>query len=205
MSLGTRIMTNIFVTFTLIADGFALWVYVTVLLAALRVTAPFAFTAQTLRAWARPLATVIAATCLTGSLYYSEVVGFVPCRLCWYQRFAMYPLVFILAIGLWPRARRITRWIAVPFVVVGAGIALYHWLVERIPALAETSSCSLTTPCSVPWFTRLGFITIAWMSLTGFLAIGACLVCEAWNARRDAIAGGDAAKLDAELNERTAP
>ena len=203
MSLGTRIMTNLFVTLTLIADVFAIWVYVTVLLASLRVPAPFAFTARSLRDWVRPLATLIAATCMAGSLYYSEIVGFAPCRLCIYQRIAMYPLVFILGVGLWPRAQRITRRIAVPFVVIGAGIACYHWLVERIPALAETSSCSLKIPCSVPWFTWLGFITIAWMSLTGFLAIGACLVCEAWNARRDAIVTGVDGRLDADSDERT--
>lgn len=186
MSLGTRIMTNIFVTLTLVAGGFAVWVYVTVLLAAVRVTAPLSVTARALRDWVRPLAVLIAATCMLGSLYYSEIVGFTPCRLCWYQRVAMYPLVLILGVGLWPPARRSTRWIATPFVIVGAGIALYHWLVERVPSLAETSACSLKAPCSVPWFTRLGFITIAWMALTGFLTIGACLLCEAWNARRDA-------------------
>lgn len=203
MSLGTRIVTNIFVTLTLIADGFAVGVYLTALLAAARVDRPFRFVLDLLRGWSRPLAVLIAATCMAGSLYYSEIAGFVPCRLCWYQRFAMYPLVVILAIGLWPRARRITRYVAIPFVVVGAGIALYHWLVERIPALAETSSCSLTTPCSVPWFTRLGFITIAWMALTGFLTIGACLLCEAGNARRDRLVDDDAGRLGVADAERT--
>jgi disulfide bond formation protein DsbB len=56
----------------------------------------------------------------------------------------MYPLVAILAIGLWSRARRVTRWIALPVATIGAGVAVYHWLVERVPALAETSACSLT-------------------------------------------------------------
>ena len=186
MSTPTNVMTNLFVLLTLIADAFVVWVALSGVLYATRVRAPFQGTAATLGGWCRPLATAVAATCMAGSLYYSEVVGFVPCHLCWYQRFFMYPLVAILAVGLWSRARRATRWIALPVATIGAGVALYHWLVERVPSLAETSACSLTTPCSVPWFTRLGFITIAWMSLSGFLAVVALLACEAWNDRRGA-------------------
>src|SRR5215212_3132279 len=33
-----------------------------------------------------------------GSLFFSEVSQFIPCRLCWFQRIAMYPLAAILLI-----------------------------------------------------------------------------------------------------------
>ena len=39
------------------------------------------------------LAFLVAATATLGSLYFSEVAHFVPCRLCWFQRIAMYPAV----------------------------------------------------------------------------------------------------------------
>lgn len=45
------------------------------------------------------LAFAVAATAMAGSLYFSEVAGFVPCVLCWYQRIAMYPLAIILLIA----------------------------------------------------------------------------------------------------------
>ena len=45
------------------------------------------------------LAFLVAATATLGSLYFSEVADFVPCRLCWFQRIAMYPLSVILLVG----------------------------------------------------------------------------------------------------------
>jgi hypothetical protein len=46
------------------------------------------------------------------------------------------PLVVVLGVG-WLR-RDAKAWItAAPFVVVGAPLSLYHWLVERVPSLSE--------------------------------------------------------------------
>jgi disulfide bond formation protein DsbB len=124
---------------------------------------------------ARPLALVVAATATLGSLYYSEIVGFLPCELCWFQRICMYPLAVILAVGVIRRDRAVL-WYAAPFVVVGAPLALYHWLVERVPSFAESSSCSVFVPCSVPYFEELGYVTLAFMSMSAFLLIGALLL-----------------------------
>ena len=41
----------------------------------------------------------LALVAMAGSLYYSEVAGFIPCRLCWYQRILMYPLVAVTLVG----------------------------------------------------------------------------------------------------------
>jgi disulfide bond formation protein DsbB len=128
------------------------------------------------------LALVVAGVTTAGSLYYSEIVGYIPCELCWYQRICMYPLVAILAVGLLRRDRSVI-WYATPLVVVGAPVSLYHWLVERVPSLAEGSSCSVFSPCSVPFFEELGYITLAFMALSSFLLIGALLVT-AWASDR---------------------
>jgi Disulfide bond formation protein DsbB len=124
---------------------------------------------------ARPLALVVAVTATAGSLYYSEIAGFLPCELCWYQRIVMYPLTAILAVGVLRRDRTVF-WYAAPFVVVGAPLALYHWLVERVPSFSESSSCSVFVPCAVPYFEELGYVTLAFMSMSAFLLIGALLV-----------------------------
>lgn len=124
---------------------------------------------------ARPLALVVAAVTTLGSLYYSEIVGYIPCDLCWYQRVLMYPLAVILAVGVIRRDRSVL-WYAAPFVVLGAPLALYHWLVERVPSLAEGSSCAVFVPCSVPYFEELGYVTLAFMDLSAFLLIGALLL-----------------------------
>jgi disulfide bond formation protein DsbB len=131
---------------------------------------------------ARLLAWIVATVATLGSLYYSEIAHFVPCRLCWYQRICMYPLAVILLIGLLLRDRR-TRWYAAPFVIVGAPLSLYHWLVERVDFFAKSSSCSAEAPCTVPWFQELGYVTLAFMALSAFLLIGTLLLAE-WGAER---------------------
>ena len=115
------------------------------------------------------VATLIAVTATLGSLYFSEVANFEPCRLCWVQRIFMYPLAVILPIAA-ARRDRDARWYAVPLAVLGAAVALYHYLVERVPDLGS-GGCSVTVPCTVPWFTEFGFVTLAYMALSGFLFI----------------------------------
>jgi hypothetical protein len=131
----------------------------------------------------RPMALVVAVVTTLGSLYYSEIAGYLPCELCWYQRICMYPLAAILAVGVL-RKDRAVFWYAAPFVAVGAPLALYHWLVERVPSLAESSSCSVFVPCSVPYFEELGYVTLAFMDMSAFLVIGALLLLGRANDRR---------------------
>ena len=75
------------------------------------------------------------------------------------------------------------RWYARPFVVIGAPISLYHWLVERVDFFAKSSSCSVEAPCTVPWFQELGYVTLAFMALSAFLLIGVLLLVD-WGAER---------------------
>ena len=120
------------------------------------------------------LAAVVAAVAMLGSLYFSEVAHFPPCRLCWYQRICMYPLVPILAIAAARRDRGV-RWYALPLAVIGAAISTWHILVERFPSL-ESGACDRTNPCTIIWVEKLGYLTIPTMALSGFVVIGLLLV-----------------------------
>jgi disulfide bond formation protein DsbB len=154
----------------------------TVGLVALAVTARFSDGAAELlervRAEVGPralaLAAAVAIVSTLGSLYYSEVADFPPCRLCWYQRIAMYPLAIILPLAAWWRDVDIRRYVG-PVAGVGAVIAAYHVLVERFPSL-ESEACELTTACSFIWVESLGYLTIPTMALSGFLVILTLLV-----------------------------
>lgn len=119
---------------------------------------------------ARPLAAAIASVAMLGSLYYSEVRHFEPCRWCWYQRVCWYPLALILVLSVIRRDGTARRY-AWPLATVGLVIASYHHLIERYPDLTNESSCSLTVPCSAPYFRVWGQITIAAMSVMGFVSI----------------------------------
>jgi len=122
------------------------------------------------RPFARPLSAAIATTCMLGSLYFSEIVNYKPCRLCWYQRGAMYPLAILLIIFTVLKTRRIGR-IVVPIATIGAAISAYHWLLERFPDNLDSGVCSKDVPCEFVWFELFGFVTLPFMALTGFLAI----------------------------------
>lgn len=115
------------------------------------------------------LAAVVAAVCTAGSLYLSEVAHFLPCRLCWYQRIAMYPQVPFLGVAALARSTRL-RAVAAVLAIGGALVSCYHLLVERYPTI-ETSSCSLDNPCSIIWVEHFGYITIPAMALSGFALI----------------------------------
>jgi len=124
------------------------------------------------------LAAAIALVATLGSLWFSEVADLPPCRLCWFQRCAMYPLAVILTIAAFRRDRRIA-WYAVPLAVLGLGVSIYHYLVEWFPSW-ETS-CDPINPCSLLWFgRRFGYLTLPSMAGTGFAGI-VVLVVFAWS------------------------
>ena len=119
---------------------------------------------------ALPVAAVVAAACMAGSLYFSEVADFVPCTLCWYQRSAMYPLVVILGIAAF-RHDRDVRFYVIPLASIGAVISTYHFFVERFPDI-EGGFCSSSIPCNVQWFDPVfGFVSLPFMALCGFVLI----------------------------------
>ena len=116
------------------------------------------------------LTLVVAGASLLGSLYFSEVADYIPCRYCWFQRIAMYPIAFVAAVGL-IRRDAAARWYALPLAVVGACISTWHYLIEWNPQW-EGESCGLFGPaCSVPWFRTFGFVSLALMALCGFVAV----------------------------------
>jgi disulfide bond formation protein DsbB len=118
---------------------------------------------------------VIATISTLGSLFFSEVMEFPPCVLCWYQRIAMYPLVFIFLVGSFQKANA-TRVFAQPLVVTGWIISLYHNLLhfEIIPENA--SPCLEGVSCSTVYVNWFGFITIPLLSFVAFSLLAIILV-----------------------------
>ena len=132
---------------------------------------------DSVRPFSLRLAAAVAATCMAGSLYFSEVAGFLPCTLCWYQRIAMYSLAVVLTVAAIRRDTAI-RWYALPLAGIGFAIATYHWLLERFPSI-DAGACSASVPCEFVWFERFGFVTLPFMAMTGFAAVIALLALAA--------------------------
>lgn len=134
------------------------------------------------RPLAVPLALLVAVVATSGSLYYSEVAHFPPCRLCWWQRGFMYPQVLLLAVAALRPRWRLWR-VALPLTSIGTAIAAYHAVIERWPTL-EVTSCALTNPCTLRWVEELGYLTIPLMSLSAFVLVDTLLVLAAVPVKR---------------------
>lgn len=116
------------------------------------------------------IAWLFAFVATAGSLFYSEVSEFIPCRLCWFQRIGMYPLAALLLIAAIRRDRRGGALYGLPPAVFGALTAIYHIYIEYNPE-AETAGCKIGAPCATKWIDELGYITLPVLALTAFTAI----------------------------------
>lgn len=122
------------------------------------------------------LAFAVALAATLGSLFYSEVAGFAPCGLCWYQRILMYPQAVILGLAAWKNDKNIAPYSLV-LSLIGAVIAAYHYYIQV--GGAPVTSCSLvgySASCSAKFAMQFGYITIPLMSLTAFLLIALAMV-----------------------------
>jgi len=106
---------------------------------------------------------------MLGSLYFSEIVGFAPCKLCWYQRIAMYSIAIISFVAALRNDKNIVRYTIV-LAPIGLVVSTYHYLLEWYPTL-ETNVCSLDVPCTAVWFRELGFVTLCFMAGCAFITV----------------------------------
>ena len=122
---------------------------------------------------------LVALIATSGSLFYSEVAGFEPCKLCWFQRIFMYPQVLLLGMAIWKKDRHIADY-GILLAVLGALVAGYHYLLQL--GIAPNLPCSAvgySVSCSQVFVMNFGYITIPLMSFTAFLLI----VIALWKSR----------------------
>jgi disulfide bond formation protein DsbB len=104
-------------------------------------------------------------------LVYSEIIHFVPCYLCWWQRVFMFPLVLMFGVALWDKDRKVIRY-ALPLLCVGFLISVYQ---NFFYYFGENSNL----PCDasgVSCYQHLvsvfgGYISIPMLALTAFFGL----------------------------------
>ena len=119
-------------------------------------------------------ACIIATTATLGSLFFSEVMAVPVCKLCWYQRIALYPLVVVLAMSLFPFNPGVVRAAGV-LAVLGWFIALFQVLLVAGIIPEHVQPCIQGIPCSETHISLLGFLNIPVLSLLTFSVIGVLL------------------------------
>lgn len=123
------------------------------------------------------LVLIVSLTATLGSLFFSEVVGYEPCKLCWFQRIFMYPLPLLFLIGL-ARKESVISFYALPLSIIGGLIALYHYFLQvgklweiAVDKFAPCSAVGYSASCTDSFFLSFGYITVPMMSFSAFLLI----------------------------------
>lgn len=117
------------------------------------------------------LALTVALTATLGSLFYSEIAGFTPCKLCWFERIFMYPQVVLFGIAMWKKDTKI--WIySLGLSIIGAVISFYHYLLQIgvLPA-GSCDAVGRSVSCSKVFVMTFGYITIPLMAGTAFVLL----------------------------------
>jgi len=125
---------------------------------------------KTLRENSHFIALLIAVSAVLGSLYFSEILKFPPCVLCWYQRICMYPLVGIIGLGIYFKDKYFYRY-ALLLAGVGVIISIYHNLLYYKILPESVAPCMLGVSCTTKFIEWFGFVTIPFLSGLAFAII----------------------------------
>ena len=121
------------------------------------------------------IAFLIALAATLGALFIGEVLGQMPCTLCWYQRIAMFPLAPILGLSLW-RADGIARTYALPLALAGLALAAWHSGLYAGLLPAPIVPCTENGPSCTGEAQMILGLPIPYLSAVAFAAILVCLL-----------------------------
>jgi disulfide bond formation protein DsbB len=110
-----------------------------------------------------------------GSLFFSEILKYPPCVLCWYQRIAIYPMVVLFAVAIHRKSRDVFYY-AMPLLIIGLLISIYHNLLYYGIIPDTLSPCSLGVSCTTEFIEYFGFVTIPFLALCSFAVMIVSLI-----------------------------
>lgn len=129
-----------------------------------------------LKTYGLQFAFLVALGASLGSLLYSEVLLYVPCKLCWYQRIFLFPQAILLGTALLKKDRKIIDY-GIVLSAIGLLIAAYHYFLQitqisGLPCAANAAEGG----CSSQLVLEFSYISIPVMSMTtfGLILIALC-------------------------------
>lgn len=129
----------------------------------------------TTRGWSLLLlAWMVAVAATAAALFLGEVMGMVPCQLCWFQRVFMFPLALLLGIAAF-RGDCQGAVYGIALAVAGAAVAAYHTALVAGWVPQWWIPCGAGPSCTDQSLAILGGIQLPWLSLGSFVAIGLLL------------------------------
>ena len=105
------------------------------------------------------------------SLVYSEIIGYVPCYLCWYQRIFLFPLPFIFGVAIWSQDRKIVKYV-LPLLSIGFIFSVYQNFFYYFGETANIPCDASGVSCYQALISAFGgYISFPMLSLSGYLAL----------------------------------
>ncbi|RPF53178.1 disulfide bond formation protein DsbB [Aquisalibacillus elongatus] len=112
----------------------------------------------------------VALVATLGSLYFSEILGYVPCKMCWFQRILMYPMVVILLIGIAIKDVKAVYY-TIALSIIGYLVSTYHYAIQKFEVFQQSAPTCGQVSCTGSYINWLGFITIPFLAGLAFLLI----------------------------------
>jgi disulfide bond formation protein DsbB len=166
----TQTITDTFALLTLLSNIFIIF-FIIILVAYLKRIKNniLVLSINFIKNYALLFAFIIATLSTIGSLYYSDIAKFSPCKLCWFQRIFMYPQTFLLGLAFWRNDKKIADYIIL-LSFIGGLFAAYHYYLQLAPhALLPCSTVGFSVSCSDRFVMHYGYITLPFMALTAFV------------------------------------
>ncbi|WP_144597605.1 MULTISPECIES: disulfide oxidoreductase [Bacillus] len=116
---------------------------------------------------------VVALIATMGSLFFSEILKYEPCKLCWIQRILMYPIAITGAIAVIRKDYNYIIYV-LPLSILGIFISGYHYGIQKGIINIESDHFCGRIPCVGQYINWFGFITIPFLALTAFVIIFLC-------------------------------
>lgn len=101
------------------------------------------------------------------ALFYSDVIGYPACELCWWQRAVMFPQVVIFALALWRKDRAASLY-ALVLSGIGILIGVYNHVLQVSPPGTLPCPATGTVSCAQIFYLEFGYITFPMLSITFF-------------------------------------
>ena len=120
--------------------------------------------------WLLYAAWLVSVIATLGSLYFSEIMHFIPCELCWYQRILMYPLTILLGFAAYFGEFQIRKYV-LSMAIIGVSFSVHHYLLQKWPGYGGFMTCSQGIPCNQDYIDWFGFVTIPLLAMAAFLLI----------------------------------
>jgi len=112
------------------------------------------------------------------SLFYSEIIGLEPCKLCWWQRIFIYPQAIIYGLAIWRKKEKSAAEYGLVLAIIALLIGIYQYslqistLINPIdPLITDCAVNTLETSCASTYILAYGYITMPLMSITSSIYI----------------------------------